>query len=83
MGCGLPVVASPIGMNKEVVNHGENGFLACTSEEWISALEKLILAPQLRMEFGKKGREKVLREYTLRGNFMRYKELVEQELDGK
>ncbi|WP_339905579.1 glycosyltransferase family 4 protein, partial [uncultured Cyclobacterium sp.] len=65
MGCGLPVVASPIGMNKEVVNNGENGFLASTSEEWISALEKLILDPQLRKDFGKKGRDKVLREYTL------------------
>ncbi|AEL27426.1 glycosyl transferase group 1 [Cyclobacterium marinum DSM 745] len=83
MACGLPVVASPIGMNKEVVNHGENGFLAGTSEEWKCSLEKLILDPQLRMEFGKKGREKVFREYTLRGNFMRYKKLVELELDGK
>ncbi|MDO6439168.1 glycosyltransferase family 4 protein [Cyclobacterium sp. 1_MG-2023] len=83
MGCGLPVVASPIGMNNEVVNHGENGFLACTSEEWISALEKLILDPQLRKEFGKKGRDKILREYTLQGNFMRYIKLVETELGDK
>lgn len=83
MACGLPVVASPIGMNKEVVNHNENGFLASTREEWISALEKLIIDPQLRKDFGKKGREKVLREYTLQGNFMRYIKLVETELGDK
>lgn len=79
MGCGLPVVASPIGMNKEVVVHGENGFLASTNEEWISALEKLIVDPQLRKDFGKKGREKVLNKYTLIGNFLRYKKLIELE----
>tara|TARA_R110002124_G_scaffold287328_6_gene473014 strand:- start:3552 stop:4625 length:1074 start_codon:yes stop_codon:yes gene_type:complete len=80
MACGLPVVASPIGMNKDVVIHGENGFLANSKEEWISALGKLITDPQLRKEFGYKGREKVLKEFTMEGNFYRYKKLVELEL---
>ena len=80
MACGLPVVASPIGMNKDVVIHGENGFLANSKEEWISGLGKLITDPQLRKEFGYKGREKVLNEFTMEGNFYRYKKLVELEL---
>ena len=34
MACGLPVVASPVGMNCHIVEHGVNGFLADTPEEW-------------------------------------------------
>ncbi|EPR65619.1 Glycosyltransferase [Cyclobacterium qasimii M12-11B] len=79
MACGLPVVASPIGMNNDVVIHGENGFLANSNEEWISALGKLIQDPKLRKGFGEAGRKKVLKEFTLEGNFERYKKLVDQE----
>jgi len=81
MACGLPVVASPIGMNKEVVIHGENGYLADSKEEWIIALGKLIQEPKLREDFGAAGRKKILKEFTLGGNFKRYKKLVELELD--
>lgn len=68
MGCGLPVVASPVGMNNEVVEENKNGFLAQNEAEWISALEKLINDPELRKEFGENGRKKVEECYTLQQN---------------
>src|SRR5208283_4737563 len=34
MASGLPVVASPIGANREIVTHGHNGFLASSPTEW-------------------------------------------------
>ena len=56
MACGKPVVASPVGINKELVIHGENGFLATTTEEWRSSLEKLKQNAHLRKEMGERGR---------------------------
>lgn len=69
MACGLPVVASPVGMNVEVVKEGENGFLAGSDQEWIDTLEKLIVDPEMRQAFGKKGRELVMERFTLDRNF--------------
>jgi glycosyltransferase involved in cell wall biosynthesis len=65
MGCGIPVVASAVGMNKEVVEHGINGFLVDHEQEWFLYLEKLILNENLRKEFGQQGRKKVLQMYSL------------------
>lgn len=39
---GLPVVASPVGMNIDIVLPGENGFLASGGEEWFAALDSLL-----------------------------------------
>ena len=65
MACGLPVIASPVGVNSEIVEHGVNGFLAETQEEWEAALSTLIADSDLRQQMGKAGREKVEREYSL------------------
>jgi hypothetical protein len=64
MACGLPVVASPVGVNLQIVDHGVNGFLATTDDEWVDALELLASEPGLRVEMGKRGREKVEKQYS-------------------
>jgi glycosyltransferase involved in cell wall biosynthesis len=65
MAAGLPVVASPVGVNKEIVRHGENGFLAETAAEWRNALALLKQDPLLRRRMGVAGREAVQRHYCL------------------
>ena len=65
MACGKPVVASPVGVNVEIVRDGENGFLATTTEEWINALSRLIEDSELRFRMGQEGRSMVESDYSL------------------
>lgn len=65
MACGLPVIASPVGVNSEIVEHGVNGFLASTRAEWTEALRTLLSDPALRARMGNEGRRKVERDYSL------------------
>jgi glycosyltransferase involved in cell wall biosynthesis len=60
-----PVVASPTGVNSEIVEHETNGFLASTNEDWITYLIRLYDDKNLRSSMGKKGRIKVEEEYCL------------------
>ena len=65
MACGKPVVASPVGVNREIVVEGVNGFLASTQKEWVDALLRLKEDPDLRRTMGEKGRRMVEEEYCL------------------
>jgi len=65
MACGLPVVAAPVGVNAEIVEHGVNGFLASTDQEWREALSTLLANPELRRRMGAAGRKKVEEHYSL------------------
>jgi glycosyltransferase involved in cell wall biosynthesis len=65
MACGLPVVASPVGVNSEIVEQGVNGYLAGTTAEWVQALNALLLDGDLRKRMGQAGRKKVGQEYSL------------------
>lgn len=66
MAAGLPVVASPVGVNANIVRHGVNGFWASTQEEWADGLVKLVENPDLREQMGRAGRALVQNEYDLK-----------------
>ena len=65
MACGLPVVASNVGVNSEIVRHGENGYLASTSGDWVAALETLLQSPSQRAQWGAQGRHRVEEAYCI------------------
>jgi glycosyltransferase involved in cell wall biosynthesis len=65
MSLGRPTVLSPVGMNRELVRDGENGFLAADAGEWVDALDRLLSDPALAARIGEEGRRTVLRDYSL------------------
>ena len=66
MSMGVPVVCSPVGLNRRVVCEGVNGFFARTTEEWVERIARLLEDEALRGRVGREGRRTVEREYSLR-----------------
>lgn len=64
MACALPVIASPVGANVDVVTD-ECGMLAKTSEDWLNSFRLMRDQPRLRSEMGCAGRERVIQHYSL------------------
>jgi glycosyltransferase involved in cell wall biosynthesis len=66
MAAGLPVVANPVGVQAEMVRHGETGFLAETADQWVYALQRLANDPVLRRRMGEAARRCVAAQYSVR-----------------
>ena len=66
MAAGLPAVASPVGVNAEIVIQGETGFLARREEDWGAALEELVRSADLRLSMGRRGRRRCEEHYSIR-----------------
>jgi len=65
MACGVPVVASAVGVNREIIQDGVNGFLAATETEWVEKIQRLIDDPELRQRMAEAGRQTIERSYSL------------------
>ncbi|MDA3883500.1 MAG: glycosyltransferase family 4 protein [Bacteroidales bacterium] len=71
----IPTIMSPVGINTKIINHGTNGFLAQTEEEWLLILEKLIQDTKLRESIGKEGRKTILSTYSVEAHKEIYRNL--------
>lgn len=68
-------IMSPVGVNKQIINHGENGYLASTDEDWFEQLSSLIENKELRLQIGKAGRDTVIKNYSVsstKGLYLKY-----------
>jgi glycosyltransferase involved in cell wall biosynthesis len=74
---GLPVVASPVGVNGEYVRDGVSGFLATDRSQWIARLSELVQNAELRRTMGKAGRKDVER-FDMAAIGGRFCELIER-----
>jgi glycosyltransferase involved in cell wall biosynthesis len=66
MSMAIPAVCSPTGVNSEIVQNGENGYIAATEEEWEDRLTLLLRSPELRKKIGAAGRLTVEEKYSRR-----------------
>ena len=78
MACGIPVIASPVGVNAEIVEEGENGYLVQNSADWRTALKTLLADATLRKNLGKKGRLRVIERYSLQSQAPRLLAVLSQ-----
>ncbi|RME16285.1 MAG: glycosyltransferase [Bdellovibrio sp.] len=76
MACGIPVIASPVGANLKIVEHGENGFLASSLEDWKKSFEYYKAYPEKILSMGKRGRKKVEEEFSLQVWAPRVKDFI-------
>lgn len=64
MALGLPTVCSPVGVNTDIIQDGENGFIASSEDEWIRKLSLLLNSPLLRGKIGNAARATVVDRYS-------------------
>lgn len=77
MACGVPVIASPVGANIEVVSK-DCGLLAGSSEEWLESLRWLRDNPLAREKIGILGRARVVEHYSLSNNLPQLAQVIRQ-----
>lgn len=79
MRCGIPVVATCVGGNPEVVVDGVTGYLVPSGDisAFASRTIKLLLDRGLRIRMGEEGRRRVERHFLLRDVAFRYLEIYE------
>lgn len=62
---GIPAVASPVGVNKIIIDEEVNGYLCDDKDEWPKALATLIENESLRTQMGENGRKMVIDNYSI------------------
>lgn len=72
MGLEVPAVLAGVGINRDVIEDGVNGFLANNEEEWIAKLTLLIENKALRRQIGKAGRKTVEERFSSQALKARY-----------
>ena len=79
MACGIPVVASPVGVNTKIVRSRQNGLLAHDGE-WEQKLATLLRAPELRRTYGVRGREDVKGSYSVKAQAPRFLNVIREAI---
>jgi glycosyltransferase involved in cell wall biosynthesis len=78
MAVGVPVVCSAVGVNREIIEHGRNGFLASSDTEWLTHLVTLATDPALRVGIGAAGRATVEARYSMHCSAAAFAGVVER-----
>lgn len=65
MAARIPVVVSPYGMNKEILDFGDIGYGAKTCDDWYSAIEAIIVSPEKQRQLSKNAYDLVQRKFDI------------------
>lgn len=62
---GIPALASPVGVNKSIVEHGISGYLCQTDTDWLKGLRNLLTDEPLRTSMGRAGRTRIEHDFSI------------------
>lgn len=71
MAAGVPAIASPVGVNSEIIQHGVNGWLATTTDEWLFVLRQQSSDPTRRTSVISAARKTVEERYSVQAQLPR------------
>jgi glycosyltransferase involved in cell wall biosynthesis len=74
---GVPVVATPVGSNIEIIKPGENGLFATSDQEWLDALRLLIADHQMRQSMGLRARSTIEQHFDIRHHALKLAQLLQ------
>lgn len=81
LACGVPVIASPVGANFDIVEEGINGFFAKSTDDWVEAVAHFAKFPESRWEMGTQGREMVRDSYSIQRQGPRLVQMIQEVFD--
>lgn len=79
MSSGAACVASPVGMNNEIIKESVNGYFASTSDEWITKISLLLEDSSLRQKIGEESRRTAENLYSYDVNAAKLIEILKKE----
>ncbi|MHC4607806.1 MAG: glycosyltransferase family 4 protein [Planctomycetota bacterium] len=80
MACGVPSVASPVGVNPEILDDGRCGLLASSRDDWAQALTRLLADARLQKDLSARARARVAEHYSVRSVYPRLREALRTTL---
>lgn len=68
MSLGIPTIASPVGVNLDIIEEGQNGFLCDSEEEWLQALTFLLKKEENRTNMSESAKQKIQNNFSVLSN---------------
>lgn len=78
---GVPGIAAPVGVNSEIIDNNQNGFVAQDTSEWCRALRSMLQDPRQRRAMGERGRRTVMEKYSIQANYPRLRDALQNVID--
>ena len=76
MAAGIPVIASPIGENKIIIENNINGFLAKDNNDWFKKIMFLKNNKKVRNRFIRNAEKKVKYKYSNKSNVLKMRKIL-------
>ncbi len=77
MALNIPPLASPVGVNTQIIENGKTGFLCQTPQDWEKNIVQLIDNQELRIKIGRQARQKVETQYSVTANVANFLKLFD------